>query len=92
MLPIILQAAGHQTKADEALNAQTDHWADRGAYCVAQTYAYRGELDLALQWLKRAYQQKDAALVEIVGEPLFKSLADDPRFKAFLRKMNLPTE
>jgi hypothetical protein len=31
-------------------------------------------------------------LVEIVGEPLFRNIADDPRFKAFLRKMNLPTE
>ena len=44
----------------------------------------------ALQWLERAYKQKDVALVEIVGEPLFKSMADDPRFKAFLRKMKLP--
>ena len=34
---------------------------------------------------------KDTALVEIVGEHLFKNLADDPRYKAFLRKMNLPT-
>jgi len=56
------------------------------------TYAYRGDHDRALEWLERAYQQKDASLDEIVGEPLFKNLADDPRFKAFLRKMNLPTE
>ena len=54
------------------------------------TYAYRGDHDLALQWLERAYKQKDAGLIEIVGEPLFKSMADDPRYKAFLRKMKLP--
>ena len=29
-------------------------------------------------------------LTDIVGEPLFKNLADDPRYKAFLRKMKLP--
>ena len=54
------------------------------------TYAYRNEPDLALDWLDRAYQQKDSSLVEIVGEPLFGNLARDPRYKAFLRKMNLP--
>ena len=53
-------------------------------------YAYRGDNELALQWLERAYQQKDAWLSGIVDEPLLKNLADDPRYKAFLRKMNLP--
>ena len=35
-------------------------------------------------------KQKDPALVEIVGEHLFNNMVDDPRFKDFLRKMNLP--
>ena len=43
-----------------------------------------------MQWLERAYQQKDTGFVDIVGEPLFQNMADDPRYKAFLRKMNLP--
>ena len=77
-------------EADEALQAHIARWADRGAFFVAMTYAYRGDHDLALQWLERAYQQKDASLADIVGEPLFKNLADDPRYKAFLRKMKLP--
>ena len=34
--------------------------------------------------------QKDIGFGEIVGEPLFKNLANDPRFKALLRKVNLP--
>jgi tetratricopeptide (TPR) repeat protein len=89
-LPIVLQAAGRHADADEALEAQIAYWADTGAFYVAQTYAYRGERDLALEWLERAYKQKDVALVEITGEPLFSSLADDPRFIAFLRKMKLP--
>ena len=89
-LPIMLQANGRKAEADEALKAQIARWADTGAYCVAMTYAYRGDHDLALQWLERAYQQKDPDLHEILGEPLFKNLADDPRYKAFLRKMKLP--
>ncbi len=43
-----------------------------------------------MYWLERAYNQKDVGLVDIVGEPLFKNLTNDPRYKAFLRKMNLP--
>jgi len=92
VLPVMLQAAGHKAEADAALQAQIAQLADTGAYWVAQTYAYRGDHDLALQWLERAYQQKDPFLGELVGEPLFKRIADDPRYKAFLRKMNLPTE
>ena len=45
-LPIVLQAAGRQAEADEALKAQIAHWADTGAFYVAQTYAYRGDHDL----------------------------------------------
>jgi TolB-like protein/predicted Zn-dependent protease len=91
-LPIVLQAVGRKSEADEALKEQIAQWADRGAYWRAQTYAYRGDHDLALEWLERAFQQKNAALVTIASDPLFKNVADDPRFKAFLRKMNLPTE
>jgi TolB-like protein/DNA-binding winged helix-turn-helix (wHTH) protein/Tfp pilus assembly protein PilF len=89
ILPIALQAAGRQSKADEALNVLIAKYADSDAYFVAMTYAYRGNRDLALQWLERAYAQKDTSLVEIVGEPLFKNLATDPRFNTFLRKMKL---
>jgi tetratricopeptide (TPR) repeat protein len=91
-LAVVLQAAGRQAEADEALQAQIAQWADTRAYYVAQTYAYRGENELALQWLERAYVQKDAALNEILGEQLFKGMADDPRYKAFLRKMKLPVD
>ena len=92
VLPVFLQAVGRQAEADEALHAQIAQWADTGAMFVAETYAYRGDHDLALQWLERAYRQKDQGLIEITGEPLFQNLADDPRYKAFLRKLNLPTE
>jgi hypothetical protein len=89
-LPIMLEANGRQAEADEAMKALIARWADRGAVSIAANYAYRGDRELALQWLERAYQQKDAYLWNIVGEPLFKNIADDPRFTAFLRKMKLP--
>jgi tetratricopeptide (TPR) repeat protein len=90
ILPIVLQAVGRAAEADEVLKTVITKFADTEAYAIAMIYAYRNDHDPALQWLDRAYKQKDTSLVEIVGEPLFKNLANDPRFKAFLRKMNLP--
>jgi TolB-like protein/Tfp pilus assembly protein PilF len=90
LLPIVLQATGHKAEADEALKALATKFSATSAYFVAMSYAYRNDRDLALQWLDRAYKQKDASLAEIVGEPLFKNLASDPGYKAFLRRMNLP--
>jgi len=90
VLPIVLQAVGRKAEADRALNVLITSHADSDAYWVAAAYAYRADHDLTLQWLDRAYKAKDANLVYLVGEPLFKNVASDPRYKAFLRKMNLP--
>jgi TolB-like protein/Flp pilus assembly protein TadD len=57
---------------------------------IAQVHAFRGETDEAFRWLDIAFAQKDAALEYIKGNPLLKNLEEDPRYKAFLRKMNLP--
>jgi TolB-like protein/tetratricopeptide (TPR) repeat protein len=89
-LPIALQAAGHQHESDVALQALTTKSAGSQAYYVAMTYAYRNERDLAFQWLDRAYQQREQNFVEFVGEPLFRNLVKDARYRAFLKKMNLP--
>ncbi|MFZ2508935.1 MAG: tetratricopeptide repeat protein [Steroidobacteraceae bacterium] len=92
ILPVVLQALGRKAEADEALKSLISHWADTWPFYVAQTYAYRGDHDRALEWLERAYKQKDSGLTVLVGEPLFKGMADDPRYKAFLRKMKLPEQ
>ena len=89
-LPIVLQAAGKQAESDEALRVLIDKLASTQAYYVAMNYAYRGDRDLAFHWLERAYEQRDQSFREMVGERLFKNIAGDPRYKAFLRKMNLP--
>ena len=89
-LPSVLHALGRRAEAEEALEAQIKAWDKGAALYVAQSFAFRGENDLALAWLERAYRQKDSSLFQIVGESLFERLADDPRYKAFLRKMNLP--
>jgi hypothetical protein len=54
----------------------------------ARASAIRGSS--ALQWLDRAYTQRDAGLLSMIGEPLLKNISSEPRFHAILRAMNLP--
>jgi TolB-like protein/Tfp pilus assembly protein PilF len=59
---------------------------------IARAYALRGEADQAMVWLERAYEARDQDLFFIKGDPQLRKLESDPRYKAFLRKMNLPEQ
>jgi TolB-like protein/Tfp pilus assembly protein PilF len=84
-------ALGRQADSDAALAQILKNEANHHPFYIAKIYAFRGERDEALQWLDRAYVQKDPTLFfHIVGDPIMKSLKVDPRYKAFLKKMNLP--
>ncbi len=48
------------------------------------------QTDEAFEWLDRAYAQRDPSLMATKLEPLLKSLHNDPRYAAFLKKLNLP--
>lgn len=85
-LPLILHTAGRQTEADEALKELIKSWAVECAECIAKVYAYRGDHDQALEWLERAYRQKDVGIFSIVHNPFYGNLKDDPGFKSFVRK------
>jgi TolB-like protein/tetratricopeptide (TPR) repeat protein len=85
-----LFAAGRKAESDsqlaEAIRRNGTSWPSE----TARTYAFRGEKDRAFEWLDRAYEQRDPDIYTFKGDPLFKNLENDPRYKAFLRKMNLP--
>ncbi len=57
---------------------------------IASVHAIRNEPDAAFAWLDRAYAQKDEDLYIFKGDPLYRNVARDPRYTAFLRKMKLP--
>jgi tetratricopeptide (TPR) repeat protein len=83
-------AAGRKAESDAALAEAIRHNATSWPSEIARVYAFRGERDSAFEWLDRAYAARDEDLYTIKGDPLFKNLEGDPRYKAFLRKMNLP--
>jgi TolB-like protein/DNA-binding winged helix-turn-helix (wHTH) protein/Flp pilus assembly protein TadD len=57
---------------------------------IASVYAWRGEKDKAFQWLERAYTERDAGITWLKIDFSFRDLRGDPRYKALLKKMNLP--
>jgi tetratricopeptide (TPR) repeat protein len=57
---------------------------------VARVYAYRGELDLAFQYLERAFANRSVDLLDLKTEPLLSNVRTDARYRALLRRMNLP--
>jgi len=89
-LAMALHALKRHTESDDAMRAAEREAGYGWAYQIACAHAYRGEVDEAFRWLERAYQQKDFMLEYLNGEWALKSLSGDPRYKAFLHKMNLP--
>jgi tetratricopeptide (TPR) repeat protein len=87
---IVYHAMGKNAQSDAALKRAVEHDADLWPSAIARTYAFRGERDQAMKWLERAYSNKDEDLYFIKGDPLMKNLDGDPRYKAFLLKMNMP--
>jgi TolB-like protein/tetratricopeptide (TPR) repeat protein len=81
---------GRKSQSDarlaDAIRQNATTWASE----IARVYAFRGEKDRAFEWLDRAYDARDEDLYFIKGDPLIKNLEGDPRYKAFLHKMNLP--
>lgn len=89
-LALIYHALGRKADSDAHLAALVREHAANAAFQIAELHAYRSEADEAFRWLDRAYAQKDSGLYLIKGDLLLKNLEPDPRYKAFLRKMNLP--
>jgi hypothetical protein len=85
-----LFAAGRKTESNALLAEAIRHNGASWPSEIARVYAFRGEKVRAFEWLDRAYQLRDEDLYVIKDDPLFRNLEGEPRFTAFLRRMNLP--
>jgi TolB-like protein/Tfp pilus assembly protein PilF/tRNA A-37 threonylcarbamoyl transferase component Bud32 len=82
----------HSQASRQALDELTEKFAKDCAFCIATASAWCGQIDATFKWLEQAFEQRESDVVEIKYDPIFRSLRGDPRFKALLRKMNLPEE
>jgi TolB-like protein/cytochrome c-type biogenesis protein CcmH/NrfG len=79
-------ALGREAPSSAALE-QLKQLSGLYAVGIAQGNAYRGNVDLAFEWLERAYAQRNAGLAEIKHRPLLSNLHGDSRWQLFLKKM-----
>jgi TolB-like protein/DNA-binding winged helix-turn-helix (wHTH) protein len=91
LYPIVYHVLGRKKESDAALSELVTKYHASGAYQIALVYAFRNQSDEAFEWLDRAYAQRDSGLSGTKVEPLLKNLHSDPRYAAFLKKLNLPT-
>jgi TolB-like protein/Tfp pilus assembly protein PilF len=87
---LFLDALGRRTEADKDFAVYIKKYSAMQPFSTASAYARRGDADHAFEWLERAFQRHDDDIVGLKTSFGFKGLHADPRFKAMLRKMNLP--
>ena len=88
-MAIAQRAAGNLDEAASAQQKLLEEYGDLAAYQQAQIFASWGETDTALDWLERAYEQRDPGILNIKPDMAFVTLSEHPRFTSILQKMNL---
>jgi serine/threonine protein kinase/tetratricopeptide (TPR) repeat protein len=83
---------GRPADAERARDELIARFSHTGAYQIAVVQAWFGNHDSAFDWLERAYTQRDGGLHSLKFDVLLRNLRGDARYKALLKKMNLPVE
>ncbi len=84
-------SAGRKSEAVKALNelvsmSKQGHWLS----CqIAFVYAGLADKERALEWLQKAYDERNSELIYLKMEPLWVNLRSDLRFNEILKKINL---
>jgi TolB-like protein/DNA-binding winged helix-turn-helix (wHTH) protein/cytochrome c-type biogenesis protein CcmH/NrfG len=87
---IAYHALGREKESDTALRELVEKYHTTAAFQIAEVYAFRNQSDEAFEWLDRAYAQRDGGVIQTKVDPLLKNLQGDPRYVAFLKKLNFP--
>jgi len=56
---------------------------------VARLYAHAGDTQRALDWLERAYEERQPAMVHLAVDPDWEGLHGEPRFQELRRRVSL---
>jgi len=60
-------------------------------YDIAVIHQGLGDNDRAFEWLNKAYDERDASLAHIRGDPRLSSLHSDSRYKNLIKRIGLPS-
>jgi len=90
MHAIIEHTLGHAQESQRVLDELIAKYGQSRPSVIDMAHTECSDPDSAFDWLERAYQQRDPVLGYIQFNSMFSGLRSDPRYKAFLRKMNFP--
>ena len=90
MYAMAYYAMGRRKESDTALGELIAKYHAREAYSIATIYAFENRSDQAFDWLDRALAQHAGDVIGTGVDPFLKSLHNEPRFAAFLKKVQLP--
>jgi len=87
-----LGRAGERTPARQLLDELLARSDERyvSAYDIAVIHAGLGDSDQSLIWLRRAFAERSAMLVNVGWDPRFDGVRDHPRFVSIIRDLKLP--
>ncbi|HSQ69370.1 MAG TPA: tetratricopeptide repeat protein [Steroidobacteraceae bacterium] len=82
-------ALGDTKASDQVLADLIENWGAPMAFQIAEVHAFRGENDAAFEWLQAALETRDPGLGVLLGNPVFKSLTSDVRYRALVEDLGL---
>jgi len=85
----IFSTLGREVEAQALIRQLLEGPADLAPLPMARTYAWRGENDLAFEWLEKLNLQSNPNYTLFLIEPWFRNLVNDPRYALFLEKIGL---
>jgi len=91
-LPMVYHAMGRHAESDAALAELIAKYEKESAYNIAYVLAYRGEVDRAFEWLDKAVAYQDGGLSDIMLQPEFANIREDPRWTPFLQRIGRAPE
>ena len=92
MLAYVYAVAGRRAEAKKVLEDLIGVSEGRFAFAfpIARIHAALGENDQAFEWLRKACDERDSAVIWLKVDPTMDSLRPDPRFAKVLMEMGLP--
>jgi TolB-like protein/Flp pilus assembly protein TadD len=88
-IPFVLEVLGRKGDADKALANFEEKYGAQYPFPIAAFHACRKDADRTFAWLDSVLRQHDLERISSRGA-CFKNLESDPRYKSFLRELNLP--
>ncbi|MGI9036135.1 MAG: protein kinase domain-containing protein [Pyrinomonadaceae bacterium] len=85
-LAILHYAAGRKAGSDEMIQKLSEK-TDGNAYQIAEIYSMRNEIEMAFEWLERAYRERDSGITHTKVNPRFRPLHGDSRWAIILKKI-----